>query len=266
VRVSSCDNCPDYDGNKLCFSVDCRLNRHGFQRIRRFGNYYHDDEIYFSDAPLFQEIKSHESGYPKKIFDFFGERPPETLTLYGDGSLLEGKIIMVCGARNASESGTDLAYRCGRSIAGCGITVLSGYARGVDLSAHRGTLEGGGKTIAVLPYGLLRFRIHRDIYDSYDPSSFLVMSGFPMWQVFSTHAAFQRNKLMAALSDVIIVVEPGETGGTWYSAEKASKMGKKLFFLEGANPQMIPRLESLAGKRIPVVNGEPDLTEVLKEF
>jgi len=227
---------------------------------------FSDSETFWPDSSNIIELKSHEYGFPKKILDFLGKHAPEKLTLYGDRSFLDSKIIMVCGARNASQSGIDLAYKCGRMIAECGFTVLSGYARGVDLAAHIGALEAGGKTIAALPYGLSRFRIHKDIQDSYNPDSFLIMSEFSLWQVFSTHTAFQRNKLMTALADVVIVIEPGETGGTWYSAEKAGEMGKRLYFLEGERPEIIPYLESLGGKRICVVNGVPDLKEVLEGF
>ncbi|HEX3000378.1 MAG TPA: DNA-processing protein DprA, partial [Armatimonadota bacterium] len=149
----------------------------------------------------------------------------------GDLELLGGKTVMVCGARDASPEGLDLAYRCGRLLADSGVTVASGYARGVDMAAHRGAFEAGGNTVAILPYGLARFRVHRDLEESFDPGRFLAISELGPWGVFTAHAALRRNKLLAALSDAVIVVEPGETGGTWYSAEKASEMGKPLFFL-----------------------------------
>jgi DNA processing protein len=256
---------PEYDYMNRYFHDGNRQIRHPDLKMNRYGTYYREDEMYGSEAAQLLELRADEPDFPKKILTHLGKRAPETLTCYGDYSLLKTRIIMVCGARNASRDGTDLAFTCGRVIAKCGFTVLSGYARGVDLAAHSGALEAGGKTIAVVPYGLSRFRVHKDIQDSFDPNSFLVMSELPLWQVFTTYAAFRRNKLMVALADAVIVVEPGETGGTWYSAEKASEMGKGLYFLEGARPEIIPRLESLGGRRIAVVNGVPDLKEILNE-
>jgi len=259
-----CAKGPEYYYMNRYFHDGNRYSRRPFLKMHRYGTYYRDDEMNGSEAAHLLELRADEAGFPKKILALLGNGAPETLTCYGDYSLLDSRTIMVCGARNASQAGIDLAYKCGRVIAECGFTVLSGYARGVDLAAHSGALEAGGKTIAVLPYGLSRFRVHKDIQDSYDPNSFLVMSELPLWQVFTTHAAFRRNKLMVALADAVIVVEPGETGGTWYSAERAWKMGKGLYFLEGARPEIIPRLELLGGRRIAVVNGVPDLKEVME--
>jgi DNA processing protein len=222
------------------------------------------NDVSYDDTELFQLIRAGEESYPERLAAALGETAPSVLTCYGDIRLLNTRRVMVCGARNASQSGTDIAYRCGRVIAECGFTVLSGYARGVDMAAHRGALEAGGKTIAFLPFGLSKFRVHRDIQESFDPNCFLAVSELPLWQVFTTPFAFRRNKLMVALADAVIVVEPGETGGTWYSAEKAWKMGKGLYFLEGARPEIIPRLESLGGRRIEVRNGVPDLKEILE--
>ena len=260
-----CAQEPDYNFTNRYVNDNIGRNRPSFQKMRLFGTYYREDEMFWPESTQSIELKSDEYFYPKKILTFLGKEAPEKLTLYGNYSLLSSKMIMVCGARNASQSGIDLACKCGRMIAECGFTVLSGYARGVDLAAHIGALEAGGKTIAALPYGLSRFRMHKDLQDSYNPDSFLLISEFPLWQVFTAHSAFRRNKLMTALADAVIVIEPGETGGTWYSAEKASEMGKRLYFLEGERPEIIPYLESLGGERVCVENGFPNLKEILEE-
>lgn len=201
---------------------------------------------------------------PPRMVRLLGDCAPRNLFCCGEISLLRGNTVMVCGARDASPEALDLAYRCGRLLADSGVTVASGYARGVDLAAHRGVFEAGGSTVAVLPYGLARFRVHRSLGDAFDPERFLAVSELTPWGVFTTRSALRRNKLLAALADAVIVVEPGETGGTWYSAEKASAMGKPLFFLEGARPEIIPRMEALGGKRLEVRNGAPDIGVVMR--
>jgi DNA processing protein len=166
---------------------------------------------------------------------------------------------MVCGARNASETALDLAYRCGQSLANSNMVVASGYARGVDMAAHRGALDAGGSTLAFLPYGVARFTVRRNIREAFDPKRFLWVSEREPWQIFSSPAALHRNKLLAALARAVIVIEPGESGGTWYSAEQAHRMGRPLFFLEGNRPEVIGQLEPLGGIRLTVRNGEPDI-------
>lgn len=189
---------------------------------------------------------------------------PRRLYWLGASRLLTGEIVMVCGARNASEEGCGLAYRCGRMIADAGYVVSSGYARGIDLAAHRGALEAGGDTLAFLPYGIAGFKVRREIGDSFDPERFLAVSELEPWQVFSANAALRRNKLLAAISVAVIVVEPGESGGTWYSAEKAYEMGKPLFFLEGSRPEIIPAMEALGGIQLKIRNGVPDLGSLFR--
>ena len=207
-------------------------------------------------------VEIGDEDIPDQLNRTLGTAAPRKLFCCGNISLLRERMVMVCGARDASPEGLDLAYRCGRLLADSGITVASGYARGVDMAAHRGAFEGGGNTLAFLPYGLARFKMHRELADAFDPARFLAMSELQPWGVFTSHAALHRNKLLAALSDSVIVVEPGETGGTWYSAEKASGMGKPLFFLEGVRPEIISRLEALGGVRLPVRNGAPELEKV----
>jgi DNA processing protein len=209
-------------------------------------------------------IMPGEEQYPEQLEATLGNHAPRKLSGLGNGALLRRPGIMVCGARDASEAALDLAYRCGRLLAETGIVVASGYARGVDLAAHRGALDAGGNTLAFLPYGIARFKIDKNIRDVFDPARFLPVSELEPWQVFSSYAALRRNKLLAAFAVAVIVIEPGETGGTWYSAERASRMGKSLFFLEGSRPEIIPRLESLGGVRIRVRNGIPDIGPVKK--
>jgi DNA processing protein len=214
------------------------------------------------DSENIRIIAPGDDCYPEQLTGALGDAAPRKLSCCGEISLLARPCVMVCGARDASETAIGLAYRCGELLAASGMVVASGYARGVDLAAHRGALDGGGSTLAVLPFGIARFKIHRNIRDVFDPERFLMVSELEPWQVFSSYAALRRNKLLAALAAAVIVVEPGETGGTWYSAERASRMGRPLFFLEGNRPEIVSRLESLGGLRLEVREGEPDIHPV----
>ncbi len=205
------------------------------------------------------KITEKNNYYPEQFKSLPKNKRPKELFCIGNLLLLKKQAIMVCGARNASKTGLELAYKCGRLIAEQEFTLASGYARGVDTAAHIGALEAGGDTVAILPYGLLNFRLNHEVINSFDSERFLALSIFPLSYPFTARNAFRRNKLLVALSKAVIVVEPGETGGTWYSAQYASNTGKPLYFLEGERPGIIHKLEEMGGKRIEVNNGAPEL-------
>jgi DNA processing protein len=222
--------------------------------------YEYENSVDYSSPGIVIPEWTHD--YPEQFRNLHGGSVPETLFCLGNTALLKKQSIMVCGSRNASETSIELAYQCGRLIGERGYVCASGYARGVDSAAHLGALEAGGSTIAIIPYGLRRFRIHHLLKDAFDPSRFLVVSENPPLAHFTTKNALRRNKLLVALSGTVIVVEPGETGGTWFSARYADKMKKPLYFLEGLKPESIPHLESLGGTRISLSDGIPDLSPV----
>lgn len=200
-------------------------------------------------------VKEEDSNYPEEFRVNLSNRYPEILYCIGNISLLNRPSILVCGARDASEKGCELAYKCGRLIADEGVTLLSGYARGVDIAAHLGALEAGGTTTAILPYGLSKFKLNKNMIEIYTPEQMLVVCEVPTFVGFSAQSAMRRNKLLVALAKAVIVVEPGEGGGTWYTAKKAKEMGKPLYFLEGDRPEIVPQLKELGGKRIVVKKG-----------
>lgn len=204
----------------------------------------------------------HGERLPESLRSLPDRDRPAFLSMAGDDAILREPMVMVCGARDASETALDAAQRCGRLVAEAGYVAASGFARGVDMAAHRGALEAGGRTVALVPYGLSRFRLHRELGDAFDPDRFLAASELGHWQVFTAHHALHRNKLLAALARAVVVIEPGEGGGSWYSAKKAVELGRPLFFIEGERPEMMGRLMLLGGTRIEVRGGEPDMGEV----
>ena len=220
------------------------------------------DYVYESDSTAFSRGVIGAEEFPPGFQSLPSRSRPRMFHVSGELALFWKDSVMVCGARDASEAALEYAYRCGRLIADAGLVVASGYARGVDMAAHRGALEAGGETVAFLPFGLSRFRLHRDLTEAFDPRRFLAVTEEEDFIPFSTRAALKRNKLLAAHAAAVIVVEPGESGGTWYSAEKAAELNRPLYFLEGERPETVGSLESLGGKRIVVKNDAPDLDRV----
>ena len=155
-----------------------------------------------------------------------------TLDLYGSAELLTVAGVGLCGSRDASEDGIALARAAGAAAAELGVPLISGYARGVDTAGHVGALAAGGSTIAVLPEGIERFRLREEYRElgSDLEDGLTVVSPFDRGAGWSVQRAMGRNALICALSAVLVVVEPGESGGTIAAAREAlrtSRDGRK---------------------------------------
>lgn len=174
-----------------------------------------------------------------KVIDVTDKECPDSLRhllgdcrLYAMGNvgLLGKKAIGVCGSRDASAGALEWAYEFGREAAKHRVVVVSGYARGVDRQAHRGVLDAGGATIAVLPEGINYFRPARDLRSLIDPEkNFLAISMFEPQAPWTTWRAMERNKLIVGLSAGLFVIEARERGGTIHAAYEAVRQKKRLW-------------------------------------
>ena len=153
-----------------------------------------------------------------------------TLTCIGNTDLFAMQCIGICGSRDASDDALKYAYRFGSEAAKRNLVVVSGHARGVDREAHKGALESGGYTIAVLPEGINNFRLNRDLRPHVRISeNFLAVSMFPSDARWQTWRAMERNKLIVGLSSDMFVVEARDTGGTINAALECVRQGKRLW-------------------------------------
>ena len=239
------------------------MNAESFSAIEKK---YVEADLEFLESMQVRIVCEGDDAYPRQFESYLHDRCPRVLFCLGDTTLLQRSCVFICGARNASKKGQEIAYKCARLAADAGFVVISGYARGIDLAAHMGTLEAGGSSVAILPYGLSRFSIRRALAGIFDPENFLAVSEMPPTSGFMVKGALRRNVLLVALADAVIVVEPGESGGTWYSAEKASALEKPLFYHEGHRPEIKPRMEMLGGEHIPVKRGVPSLDAVFEKL
>ena len=162
--------------------------------------------------------------------------PPPGLFLRGaaaETSLLEPAVAIV-GARACSAYGRQVARRLGRELAGAGLAVVSGLARGVDGEAHRGALEAGGTTIAVLGCGIDRDypAAHRPLAREIAESGLLVSEYAPgvepaPWRFPA------RNRIVAGLCAATVVVEARERSGALITADLALEEGREVFAVPG---------------------------------
>lgn len=177
----------------------------------------------------------HDAHFPAGLREATGA--PWALFGKGDPTLLAGlcpeNAVTIVGARRASTYGRETARELGRELAAAGLTVLSGLAFGVDACAHRGALEGG-KTVAVLGCGpdVAYPAAHRSLWRRITDGG-LVLSELPPgcgpWRW--TFPA--RNRILAALSGMTLVVEAAEHSGSLITADFAAELGRDIGAVPG---------------------------------
>ncbi len=178
---------------------------------------------------------SSSAAYPESLKELL--RPPSPLYAIGRTELLEaspGQLVAIVGTRDASPYGMRVADELARAFVAVGIGVVSGLARGIDSAAHRGALEGAGDTIAVLgtgvnvPYPAAHRALHAEIGErgllvsEYEPGTKAFQGSFP-----------QRNRIIAALAKVTIVVEAPYKSGAVNTATHALELGRIVAAVPG---------------------------------
>jgi DNA processing protein len=161
--------------------------------------------------------------------------PPPGLFVRGTGSeVLRRPTVAVVGARACSPYGAQVARMVGRELAAAGLAVVSGLARGVDGEAHRGALEAGGTTVAVLGCGIDRDypAAHAELGSRIRASGLAVSEYAPgvepaPWRFPA------RNRIIAGLSAVTVVVEARERSGALITADLALEEGREVFSVPG---------------------------------
>jgi DNA processing protein len=162
--------------------------------------------------------------------------PDAPICLYVKGHLERHDAVAlgIVGARRCTIYGREQARRFGHQLAGRGLTVVSGLARGVDGEAHKGALEADGRTIAVLGNGLSTIYPpeHRDLADRIVRSGALV-SALPMDSSPESNNFVPRNRIIAAMSLGLLVIEAARYSGSLKTAGFATDYNREVFALPG---------------------------------
>jgi len=142
--------------------------------------------------------------------------------------------VSVIGARRCSRYGAGLAYQTGKDLGRANVVVVSGMAKGIDTMAHKGTLDSGGLTIAVLGCGvdICYPSENRELMEVISNKGCLI-SEYPPGTEPSPHHFPNRNRIISGLSKVLVVVEAGKKSGTLITVDLALESGRSVFAFPG---------------------------------
>lgn len=170
--------------------------------------------------------------YPRSVLELHD--PPPVLFLRGRAELLGIPAVALVGSRRATGYGRRTAARLARALARCGAAVVSGLALGVDGEAHRGALEEGGSTVAVLGTGpdVAHPPSHRRLFQQILGEGLVVSEFIPGTPPLAHHFP-RRNRVMAALARVVVVVEAAVRSGALITARHALDLGREVLSVPG---------------------------------
>lgn len=191
------------------------------------------------DAAAITAICRHDERYPPSLAE--AADAAAVLHVAGDAARVEAlavadaPAVAIVGARRAGTEGLQVAHVLGRGLAAAGVTVISGMALGIDSAAHAGALEGGGPTIAVLAggadvaYPASKRSLHRELVRTQAAISEMPPGFTPFRWCFPA-----RNRTIAGLASMTIVVEAAERSGSLITAELAQELGRTVGAVPGS--------------------------------
>lgn len=185
-------------------------------------------------------------------------RPPSLLFSQGDLGCLHARRVAVVGTRHPTRAGLDTAEVLGAELAAAGVVVVSGLARGIDGAVHRGVLRAGGVAVGIVangldrPYPAVHRRLWREVADSG-----AVISEWPPGVRPDAFRFPLRNRMIAALAEVVVVVESRERGGSMSTVHEATERGITVMAVPGS-----PLVRASAGTNRLLCEGAVPVTGV----
>jgi DNA processing protein len=208
-----------------------------------------------------------EHGFPERLREL--PDPPAVLHIAGEAACvgLEDAVAIV-GARRATDYGLAMARDLGRGLSAAGVSVVSGLALGVDSVAHVGTLEGRAAPVAVLaggadrPYPASRRRLYAAVRGAGAVVSEMP-PGFGIWR----WSFVARNRLIAALAQVVVVVEATQRSGSLTTADLGAELGRTIAAVPGrATCRVAAGTNALLRDGAALVRGPSDVLDALAEL
>jgi DNA processing protein len=181
------------------------------------------------ERPLARLLSAGDPAYPARFHDL-GARAPDPLHALGDQPWPEVPLATVVGARRATRYGRRVTTRLVAALVASGVGVVSGLARGIDGAAHRAALARAGFTVAVLGVGIDQVYPpeHGSLYTAIAARGRVLSPWPPGWDV-RPHQFPARNRLLAALGDVTILVQADARSGSRHTVSAALGLGRTVW-------------------------------------
>ncbi|MFZ2560491.1 MAG: DNA-processing protein DprA [Candidatus Nanoperiomorbaceae bacterium] len=199
-------------------------------------------------------------------------RPPKQLFAKSSipetdfGALFDHATVAIVGSRKVSDYGRAVTLKLARELAEHGVVIVAGLAIGVDSLAHRGALDGRGTTIAILGNGLAKVypSQNRGLAEEIVDGGGVILSEYEPDVPVARYQFLERNRLIAALSDIVIVVEANLRSGSLNTARHAVQQGKILMAVPGniTAPLSAGTNQLIADGAAPVLNAESVITKL----
>lgn len=208
------------------------ISRQAAARIHSFKSDDLAKELETAERLGLKIVVLNDADYPENLKNI--PSPPIVLYILGNLDEDDGLAVGIVGSRRASFYGLTCAENFAGELAGCGLTVISGMARGVDTYAHQGALKAGGRTIAVMGSGFSHLypAENKDLARKISASG-AVISEFPIKTPPLKENFPRRNRVISGLSLGILVVEAARNSGALITADFALEQGREVFALPG---------------------------------
>jgi DNA processing protein len=174
-----------------------------------------------------------QSHYPRLLRQIAA--PPPLLFVHGEPACLHASQLAIVGARSPTTLGRETARQFAAHLAGAGLVITSGLALGIDAEAHRGALQAGERTIAVMATGPDRIypAVHRELAHQIAEQGALVSELPPGTAPLAEHFP-RRNRLISGLALGVLVVEAAAHSGSLITARLAGEQGREVFAIPGS--------------------------------
>lgn len=196
--------------------------------------------------------------------------PPLVLYVKGSKEVLKTNCISLVGARQADFYGTSVAFELAKNLASIGLTVVSGFARGIDISAHKGALDARGKTIAVYASGIDvlypsdNAGVDQEIIDG----GGAVISEYPFKMEPLKQNFPYRNRIISGMSQITMLLQARARSGSLITTTYAQEQGREVYALPGniTNSLSEGPNELIRDGAVPIIKMSETLTSVIERY
>lgn len=179
-----------------------------------------------------RKIQISDANYPKRLKIVLGAKAPQQIYVWGNLSLVDRPSVGFCGSRKVSDKGLSVTQDAASQFAEMAWVIVSGHAKGVDVTAHSNALKVGASTIIVAAEGLESFKLRAELKPYVTPQNTLIISIFEPKDGWTVWRAMRRNEIIIALSDAMILVEAGLQGGTFEAGKQTLHLKQPLYVVE----------------------------------